>query len=79
MAGVGVVVEGEFVAIGTIPTSSERSEGDAGGRVSAEESGVALRRVTAPKLVWAETGKVNISVINKKAPQKGGLFLRSEI
>ena len=61
--------------IGTIPTSSGRSEGEAGGRVSTEESGVAVRRVTFSELVWAETGKLNISVINKKHPEKGRLFL----
>jgi len=54
-------------------------EGDAGGRVSAEESGVALRRVTVPKLVCAEPGELNIRTINKKAPHEGRLFLKSEI
>ena len=61
--------------IGTIPTSSGRSEGEAGGGVSAEESGVAVRGVTFSGLVWADTGKLNISVINKKHPEKGRLFL----
>ena len=62
--------------IGTIPTSSGRSDGEAGGRVSAEESGVAVRGVTFSDLVWAEMGKLNSSVINKKHPEKGGLFIK---
>ena len=61
--------------IGTIPTSSGRSEGETGGRVSTEESGVAVRGGTFSELVWADTGKLNISVINKKHPEKGRLFL----
>ena len=61
--------------IGTIPTSSGRSDGEAGGRVSAEESGVAVRGVTFSDLVWAEMWKLNISAINKKHPEKGRLFL----
>jgi len=40
--GAGVVTEGEVVPIGTIPTSSGRSEGDTGGRVSGAESETAL-------------------------------------
>ena len=67
--------DGEFMAIGTIPTSSGRSEGEAGERVSTEESGVGVRRVTASWLVWAEAVHLNISVINKKHPEKGRLFL----
>jgi hypothetical protein len=69
------VTEGEFVPIGTIPTSSGRSEGEGVVRVSPEESDLAVRRVTPSELVWAETGKLNISVINKKHPEKGRLFL----
>ena len=67
--------DGEFRPIGTMPTSSGRSEGEAGERVSTKESGVAVRRVTFSDLVWAEMGKLNISVINKKHPEKGRLFL----
>ena len=62
--------------IGTIPTSSGRSEGETGWRVSTEESGVAVRGGTFSELVWAETGKLNISVINKKHPEKGRLFIK---
>ena len=69
------MTEGEFVPIGTIPTSSGRSEGEGVVRVSPEESDLAVRRVTPSELVWAETGKLNISVINKKHPEKGRLFL----
>jgi hypothetical protein len=69
------VGDGEFVPIGTIPTSSGRSEGEGVVRVGPEELDVAVRRVTASELVWAETGKLNISVINKKHPEKGRLFL----
>jgi hypothetical protein len=61
--------------IGTIPTSSGRSEGEGVVRFGPEESDVAVRRVTFSELVWAETGKLNISVINKKHPEKGRLFL----
>jgi len=66
------VTEGEFVPIGTIPTSSGRSEGEGVLRVGPKESDVALRRDMASKLVWAEAGKLSISVINKKPPQKKG-------
>ena len=75
VTGAELVGDGEFMPIGTIPTSSGRSDGEAGGRVSAEESGVAVRGVTFSDLVWAEMGKLNISVINKKHPEKGRLFL----
>ena len=81
--GVDADVDVDVVAagwpIGTIPTSSGRSEGETGWRVSTEESGVAVRGGTFSELVWAETGKLNISVINKKHPEKGRLFMRSEI
>lgn len=67
--------DGEFVPIGTIPTSSGRSEGEGVVRVGPEELDVAVRRVTASWLVWAEAVHLNISVINKKHPEKGRLFL----
>ena len=61
--------------IGTIPTPSGRSEGEGVVRAGPAESDVALRRVTASKLVWAEQGELNIRAANKKAPQKGGHIL----
>ena len=67
--------DGEFVPIGTIPTSSGRSEGDGVVRFGPEESDVGFRRVTASELVWAKEEKLSISVINKKPPQKGRLFI----
>ena len=67
--------DGEFMPIGTIPTFSGRSEGEGVVRVGPEESDVAVRRATFSELVWAEMGKLNISVINKKHPEKGRLFL----
>ena len=69
------MTEGEFVPIGTVPTSSGRSEGEGVVRLDPEESDVAVRRVTASELVWAEAVQLDISVINKKAPQKGRLFI----
>jgi len=57
--------------IGTMPTSSGRSEGEGVESVHPEESDVGVRRVTASELVWAEEEKLSISVINKKPPQKG--------
>jgi hypothetical protein len=48
-------------------------------RLGPEESDVVVRRVTASELVSAETVWLDISVMNKKAPQKGRLFLNSEI
>ena len=65
--------------IGTMPTSSGRSEGEGLESVGPEESDVAIRRLTASELVCAEAEELNIRAINKKAPQKGGLFLSSEI
>jgi len=73
------VGDGEFVPIGTIPTSSGRSEGEGVVRVGPEESDVAARRETASELVSAKAGKMKISAINKKDPQKGRLFFESEI
>ena len=69
-AGVGVLAP-----IGTIPTSARLGEGEGVVRAGPEESDVALRRVTASELVWAEAVQLDISVINKKAPQKGRLFI----
>jgi hypothetical protein len=66
-AGVGVLAP-----IGTIPTSSGRSEGEGEVRVGPAESDVAVRRVTDSELVSAEEMQLNISVINKKPPQKRG-------
>ena len=66
----------EFMPMGTIPTSSGRSEGDGVVRVGPEESDVAVRRVTVSWLVWAEAGLLNKRVINKKPPQKEGLFMK---
>ena len=40
-------------------------------RVGPEESDVAVRRVTASAVVWAEAGELSIRAINKKLPQKG--------
>jgi hypothetical protein len=65
--------------IGTIPTSSGRSEGEGVVRVGPEESDVAVLRVTASELVRAEAGKLNIRAINRKTPRKWGLFIESEI
>jgi hypothetical protein len=73
------VTEGEFMPIGTIPTSSGRSEGEGVVRVSPEESDLAVRRVTPSELVWAETGKLNTSVINKPALQTGRLFVERRV
>jgi hypothetical protein len=77
--GAAVVGEREFVPIGTMPTSSGRSEGEGVVRVGPEESDVAVLRVTASELVWAEAGKLNIRAINKKPPQWGRLFIKNEI
>jgi hypothetical protein len=48
-------------------------------RVGPEESDVAVLRVTASELVWAEAGKLNIIAINKKPPQWGRHFIKNEI
>jgi len=77
--GAGVTEDGEFMPIRTIPTSSGRSKGEGVVRFGPEESDVAGRRVTASAVVWAEAGELSIRAINKKLPQKGGLFLRSRI
>jgi hypothetical protein len=68
---VEVVGDGEFVPIGTIPTSSGRSEGEGVVRFGPEESDVAVRRLTASELVSAEAAQLNIRVISKKLPQEG--------
>ena len=65
-AGVGVLAP-----IGTIPTSARLGEGEGVGRLGPEESDGAVRRDTVPEFVWAEAVQMDISVINKKAPQKG--------
>jgi hypothetical protein len=69
------VGDGEFEPIGTISTSSGRSEGEGVVRVGPAESEVAVGRVTASELVWAEAEKLNTREINKNVPQKGRLFL----
>ena len=69
--GVEAVGDGEFMPIGTIPTSSGRSEGEGVVRVGPEESDVGVLRVTASELVWAKEEKLSISVIKKKPPQRG--------
>ena len=78
-AGVGVVVDGEFMPIGTMPTSSGRSEGEGVESVGPEESDVAVRRLTASELVCAEAEELNIRAINKKPPQMEGLFIKKGV
>jgi hypothetical protein len=73
-AGVGLLAP-----IGTMPMSSGRSEGEGVVRAGPEESDLAVPRVAASAVVWAEAGELIIKAINKKPPQKGRLFLRSEI
>jgi hypothetical protein len=65
------VGDGEFEPIGTISTSSGRSEGEGVVRVGPEESDGSARRVTASELVWAEAEKLNTREINKIPLQKG--------
>lgn len=79
MTGAGVVGDGEFVPIGTIPTSSGRSEGDGVVRVGPKESDVETLGVTDSELVCAEVGKLNISVMNKKLPHRGRLFMKRRV
>ena len=67
--------DGEFRPIGTMPTSSGRSEGEGVVRLGPEESEVEALRLGASEFDWAEVGKLNISVINKKHPEKGRLFM----
>ena len=71
--------DGEFVAMGTLPTSSGRSEGEGVVRVGPEESDVGVRRLTFAELVCAKAGNLKISAINKKGPQKWRIFLESRI
>ena len=61
--------------IGTIPTSSGRSEGEGVVSVGPEVPDGVVRGVTASLLVWAEAEKLNTREINKKVPQMGRLFL----
>jgi hypothetical protein len=75
VTGAGIVGDGEFEPIGTIPTSSGRSEEEGVVSVGPEESDGSARRVTASDLVWAKAEKLNTREINKKLPQKGMLFL----
>ena len=77
--GAGDVGGRGFMPIGTMPASSGRREGDGVVSVGPEESDVAVRRETASELVSAKAGKMKISAINKKDPQKGRLFFESEI
>ena len=78
-AGVGVLAP-----IGTMPISSGRKEGEAGGRGDSEESDCAVisanAGAVATGLVWAEAVQLNISWINKKPPQnKGGIFMKRRV
>jgi len=77
--GGGVAGDGELVPIGTIPTSSGRGEEEGVVSVGPEESDRAGRSVTASELVWAEAGKLNTRVINRRAPQKGNLFCGTKL
>ena len=64
--------------MGTMPVSSGRGEGAAGGIVRFVESDVAVRRVTTPEEVWAIAGRIDRREESKKrAPQLGGLFKKS--
>ena len=56
--------------MGTIPVSSGRREGEAGGRMRADDSDGAVRRVTTSKEVWAEAVMLDMRLISKKARQK---------
>jgi hypothetical protein len=73
-AGVGVLAP-----MGTIPISSGRKEGEGVARAGPEVSDVVVPRVADSAVVWAEARELIIKAINKKPPQKGRLFLRSEI
>ena len=73
-AGVGVLAP-----MGTMPISSGRKEGEGVARAGPEVSDVVVPRVAASAVVWAEARELIIKAINKKPPQKGRLFLRSEI
>jgi hypothetical protein len=73
-AGVGVLAP-----MGTIPISSGRKEGEGVARAGPEVSDVVVPRVAGSAVVWAEARELIIKAINKKPPQKGRLFLRSEI
>jgi len=65
-AGVGVLAP-----IGTMPISSGRKEGEAGGRVESEDSDCAV--------ICASAGVADKRANNKRAPTKGGHFWKSEI
>jgi hypothetical protein len=65
------VGDGELMPIGTIPTSSGRSEGEVVVRLGPEDSDVVVRSVTDSELVSAEAAQLNISMLIKKLPQKG--------
>jgi hypothetical protein len=65
--------------IGTIPTSSGRSEGEVVVRLGLEDSDVAVRSVTDSELVSAEAAQLNISMLIKKLPQKGRSIWNSRI
>ena len=73
-AGVGVLAP-----IGTMPISSGRKEGGGVARAGPEESDVAIRRLTASELVCAEAEELNIRAINKKPPQREGLFMKRRV
>jgi len=65
--------------IGTIPTSSGRSEGEGVVRFGLEESDVVVRGLAATGLVWAEAGKLNNSVMTNEHPQRGRWIWNSRI
>jgi hypothetical protein len=65
--------------IGTIPTSSGRSEGEGVVRFGPEESDVAVRSVTDSELVSAEAAQLNISMLIKKPPQEWRSIWNSRI
>ena len=56
--------------IGTIPVSSGRREGEEGGRMRAEDSDGAVRRVTISEEVWAEAVMLDMRLVSKKARQR---------
>ncbi len=74
-SGMGSEVEtagvGLLAPIGTMPMSSGRSEGEGVVRAGPEESDLAVPRVAASAVVWAEAGELSIRAIKKKLPQRG--------
>lgn len=65
--------------MGTMPVSSGRGEGAAGGIVRFVESAGAARRVTTSEEVWAVAGRIDRREKSKKEPPKmGGSFAKNE-